>query len=68
MISVNEAAILAAQIAGGAIGTVVGPSTILLGTTTAGCEGKEGEVLHFMLPIVLVEAAITGIVITVLIH
>ena len=58
----------AAQTAGGAIGTVVGPSTILLGTTTAGCEGKEGEVLRFMLPIVLVEAAITGIVITVLIH
>lgn len=68
MISVNEAAILAAQTAGGAIGTVVGPSTILLGTTTAGCEGKEGEVLRFMLPIVLVEAAIVGIVTTVLIH
>lgn len=67
MISVNEAAILAAQTAGGAIGTVVGPSTILLGTTTAGCEGKEGEVLRFMLPIVLVEAAMAGIVITVLI-
>lgn len=68
MISVNEAAILAAQTAGGAIGTVVGPSTILLGTTTAGCEGKEGEVLRFMLPIVLVEAAMAGIMITVLIH
>lgn len=67
MISVNEAAILAAQTAGGAIGTVVGPSTILLGTTTAGCEGKEGEVLRFMLPIVLVEAAIAGIMITILI-
>ena len=68
MISVNEAAILAAQTAGGAIGTVVGPSTILLGTTTAGCEGKEGEVLRFMLPIVLVEAAMVGIIITILIH
>lgn len=67
MISVNEAAILAAQTAGGAIGTVVGPSTILLGTTTAGCEGKEGEVLRFMLPIVLVEAAIVGLMITILI-
>ena len=68
MISVNEAAILAAQTAGGAIGTVVVPSTILLGTTTAGCEGKEGEVLRFMLPIVLVEAAMVGIMITILIH
>ena len=61
MISVNEAAVLSAQTAGGAIGTVVGPSTILLGTTTAGCKGKEGEVLRFMIPLVLVEALFTGI-------
>ena len=60
MIAANEAVVLAAQTAGGAIGTVVGPSTILLGTTTAGCKGKEGEVLKFMLPIVLVEAVVTG--------
>lgn len=62
MIAVNEAAVLAAQTAGGAIGTVVGPSTILLGTTTAGCKGREGEVLRFMLPIVLAEAIIAGVV------
>ena len=62
MLAANEAAILASQTAGGAIGTVVGPSTILLGMTTAGCKGKEGEVLKFMMPIVLVEAALTGVV------
>lgn len=62
LIAANEAAILAAQTTGGAIGTVVGPSTILLGTTTAGCQGKEGDVLRFMLPIVAVEAIITGII------
>lgn len=62
MLAANEAAILAAQTAGGAIGTVVGPSTILLGMTTAGCKGKEGEVLKFMMPIVLVEAALAGAV------
>ena len=61
LIGASEAAILAAQTAGGAIGTVVGPSTILLGTTTAGCQGREGEVLRFMLPIVAVEAALTGL-------
>lgn len=61
LISANEAAVLAAQTAGGAIGTVVGPSTILLGTTTAGCKGKEGNILRFMLPIVAVEALLTGI-------
>lgn len=62
LLAVNEAAVLAAQTAGGAIGTVVGPSTILLGTTTAGCKGKEGDVLKFMLPIVLLEAVLTGLV------
>lgn len=61
MISVNEAFVLSAQTAGGAIGTVVGPSTILLGTTTAGCKGREGEVLRFMIPIVLLEALATGL-------
>lgn len=61
LIGANEAAVLAAQTAGGAIGTVVGPSTILLGTTTAGCRGKEGNILRFMLPIVAAEVALTGI-------
>ncbi len=60
MISANEAVVLAAQTTGAAIGTVVGPSTILLGTTTAGCKGKEGDVLKFMLPITLVEVLVTG--------
>ena len=54
--------ILAAQTAGGAIGTVVGPSTILLGTTTAGCRGKEGWVLRKMLPLAVTEVLLVGIV------
>lgn len=62
MIGANEAAVLAAQTAGGAIGTVVGPSTILLGTTTAGCKGKEGDVLKFMLPIVLIQGIVFGVI------
>ena len=60
LLKLPEAAVLAGQTAGGAIGTVVGPSTILLGTTTANSRGKEGKVLKFMLPIVLAEALITG--------
>lgn len=62
LLSANEAAILSAQTTGGAIGTVVGPSTIMLGTTTAQCRGREGEVLRFMLPIAAAEAVITGII------
>lgn len=54
--------ILAAQTAGGAIGTVVGPSTILLGTTTAGCRGKEGWVLKKMLPVAAAEVLFVGVI------
>ena len=52
--------LLSAQTVGGAIGTVLGPSTILLGTTTAGCSGKEGEVLGKLLPFALILVTITG--------
>lgn len=54
--------ILSAQTVGGAIGTVVGPSTILLGTATAGCRGKEGWVLKKMLPLALTEVFFVGII------
>ncbi|MBT9776774.1 hypothetical protein GPL15_09695 [Clostridium sp. MCC353] len=54
--------ILSAQTAGGAIGTVVGPSTILLGTATAGCRGKEGWVLKKMLPLALTEVLVVGMI------
>ena len=54
---------LAAQTAGGAVGTVVGPSTIFLGTTTVGCRGQEGKVLRFMLPIAVAQALLIGILV-----
>lgn len=53
---------LAAQTVGGAIGTIIGPSTIFLGITTAGCQGKEGWVLKKMLPIAVAEAAVVGMI------
>lgn len=49
LLGVNAPAVLGAQTAGGAIGAAVSPSKIILGTTTAGCLGKEGEVLKIML-------------------
>lgn len=49
LLGVNASAVLGAQTAGGAIGAAVSPSKIILGTTTAGCLGKEGEVLKTML-------------------
>ena len=66
LLGISQAAVLAGQTVGGAIGTVVGPSTIMLGTTTADCGGREGEILKFMLPIVLAEAAAAGCIIYIL--
>lgn len=60
LLGVPAAPILTAQTVGGAIGTVLGPSTILLGTTTAGCIGREGEVLKRLLPFALALVTLTG--------
>lgn len=53
---------LSAQTIGGAIGTVLGPSTIFLGATTAGCGGEEGTILRTLLPFAVILAVGTGIV------
>jgi lactate permease len=41
--------LLAAQTAGGAIGSVLAPSKIVVGASTAGIQGREGEVLSRLL-------------------
>lgn len=41
--------ILAAQTAGGALGSVIAPTKIVVGASTAGMQGREGEVLRKML-------------------
>lgn len=66
LLSMPAAPILAAQTVGGAIGTVLGPSTILLGATTAGCTGQEGEILKRLLPLALVQTVLAGAVILLL--
>lgn len=62
ILNLNEAAILGAQTAGGAIGNAIAPGSIILGTTTAGILGQEGNVLRRTLPIALSIAAICGII------
>ncbi|TFL11453.1 L-lactate permease [Pusillimonas caeni] len=54
------ATILAAQSAGGAIGNAIGPANVVLGTSTAGISGKEGDVLRKTLPWTLAAFALTG--------
>lgn len=61
LLQMNIPAILGAQTAGGAIGTTVSPSGIILGTTTISMRGKEGEVLRKTLPLALFVSVLLGI-------
>lgn len=57
----SQAAVIAAQSTGGAVGNVVAPTNIILGTTTAGVSGKEGEILRKTIPWAAAVAVLTGL-------
>lgn len=57
----KTSAILGAQTAGGAAGNMIAPGNVLLGTTTAGILGKEGDVLRITIPLFTMVAAIVGV-------
>ncbi len=59
----DKAAVLGAQTAGGAIGNILSPGNVVLGTTTAGILGREGEVLRITFPLTLLISAVVGIVV-----
>ena len=65
LLHLNEAAILGAHTAGGSLGSVLSPSKIILGTTTAGILSQEGRVLKVILPIVIGVAILTGLILTI---
>jgi lactate permease len=46
------ALILAAQTTGGALGSVAAPTKVIVGASTAGMEGKEGEIMRKLLPVI----------------
>lgn len=54
------ATILASQSAGGAIGNAIGPANLVLGASTAGISGREGEILSKTIPWTLVAFVLTG--------
>jgi lactate permease len=60
--NLNEFSILGAQTAGGAAGNMIAPGNVLLGTTTAGILGREGDILKVTLPLALLIAAVIGTV------
>jgi lactate permease len=49
LLNLPVAVILAAQTAGAALGSVVAPTKIVVGASTAGMAGREGEVMRKML-------------------
>lgn len=67
LLKVNVAAILGAQSAGGAIGSAVSPSKIILGTTTAGILGSEGEVLKKIIAITVPATIVIGAILFVMV-
>lgn len=48
----NQSIFLAAQTSGGAIGTMISPSNLLLGVTTANIPGQEGDIIKKLLPLI----------------
>jgi lactate permease len=49
LLGYTAAVILAAQTAGGAIGSIIAPTKVVVGASTAGMAGREGEVMRKLL-------------------
>lgn len=63
MLGVNSAAVLGAQSTGGAIGSAISPSKIILGTTTAQILGSEGVVMKKLLIVTVPTTLIIGFIV-----
>jgi lactate permease len=56
-----QSVILAAQTAGGAVANSLAPGNVLLGTGAVGMPGREGEVIRWTVPYVLIFLVLAGI-------
>lgn len=63
LLDIPEYLLVGAQTAGGAIGNLIAPSSIILGLTTAEKTGKEGEILRYMIPRAGVLSLVCGVVV-----
>lgn len=62
ILKIPASAMLGAQTAGGAIGSIISPSKILLGTTTADILGSEGKVLREVFRIAIPATLLIGFI------
>ena len=61
ILGLPAAIILAAQTTGGALGSVAAPTKVIVGARTAGMEGKEGEIMRVLLPVICVLLALISL-------
>ena len=61
LLSLSPLVILSAQTVGGALGSMVAPAKLAVGSSTTAAKGMEGDILRMTLPIGLVCVAIIGI-------
>jgi lactate permease len=61
LIGINALVVLGAQTTGGALGSMLAPAKIIVGCSTAGLAGREGEVMRKTLSYGLLIAAFTGL-------
>jgi lactate permease len=50
MLSIAPALLIAAQTAGGSIGSMLAPAKIIVGCSTTGLKGRDGAVLRLTVP------------------
>jgi lactate permease len=62
LLGLHAAIILAAQTTGGAIGSVVAPTKIIVGASTTGAAGKEGIIMRRLIVYVALLIALTSLV------
>ena len=61
MLKLSVPLILAAQTAGGALGSVLAPAKVIVGCSTVGLTGQEGKVMRHMLGIGLIPVAVIAL-------
>lgn len=67
LLNVDPSVVLGAQSTGGAIGSAVSPSKIILGTTTANILGSEGEVMKKIIGITVPATIVIGAIVYVMV-
>jgi lactate permease len=62
LVGVGVTVILGAQTAGGSLGSMLAPAKVIVGCSTAGLEGREGDVMRKTVPYGLLITTIIGLV------